>query len=282
MPTSESVYQYYLRQQMAIVNYYSDCITYPDTELVHQLRLGIKKIRALNILAHYISIDRTYSVNYEEPGLKHLFKLAGQLRDIQVQIEMLASYEEKANLSFSGFEEWLRKREIKRILRFEEIRQLPENLLEKQSNYFKMGELLIDANDENILRGARKALIALYNKVLKFSSGEILDADLHSIRTIAKQMRYIYSIVQHSFPEFIFNRITIALLREIEVSAGYWHDCHMRYELCGKFLHQLDAKDESTVQKYTQLLVSFKAELGLAYNESSKLITKGFCKKDNR
>ncbi len=278
MSSGDSIHQYYLHQHHVIERCYEGFVADPDPELVHQLRLGIKKLRAFDVLSAYLLPEGESRERNLNKDLKQLFKIAGELRDSQVQIKMLAEFEENDGYNLSEFEAWLIKREKKRIRQFGERRKVHGSLPLMHDRHRETSNILARADDDAILKSATRALQSLYTRAYKLSGVDISDTNLHNLRTITKKMRYIYSMVHHSYPSFEFDKISIPSLREIEVAAGHWHDCLIRVELLGMFFDRLDETDQDLILKYRSLPELFKSRLDEAYNVASKLCMEGFCR----
>jgi CHAD domain-containing protein len=274
MAAHESIHEYYLHQHRNIDNYLELCLIHPETELVHELRLSIKKLRAFHKLAEQINSGDHDEQIYIKYRVRKLYKVAGQLRDTQVQIHLLTAFEEQTGIEYPEFGKWLLRREKKRISRFG---RKPQHLVPHsttQRTHAKIGNLLSQATDETILEGAGRALSGLYLKAQKLSAGTMNEQNLHLIRTLTKQMKYILNIMNHSYTDFIFSEISAAALHEIEVAAGHWHDNLVRIELLGKFMDNIKFADVSDKFKYQKLFNACKSELELSFGETSEIVRK--------
>lgn len=280
MAAHESIHEYYLRQNRNIEHYLELCLILPEAELVHELRLSIKKLRAFHKLAEQLFPEDQDEPIYIRHQVRKLYKVAGQLRDTQVQINLLKTFEEQIGLEYPEFGKWLLRREKKRILQFG---RKPKQLVPHsttQRTHAIIGKLLAQATDETILIVAGKALAGLYIKAQKLSSLSMNDQSLHLIRTLTKQMKYILNIMNHSYSDFIFSEISVAALHEIEVAAGLWHDNLVRIELLGKFRDKMKAEDETEKFKYQKLYDACKSELDISYNETYSIVRKALSSKD--
>jgi len=268
----ESIHEYYLHQHRNIQYYLELCAMHPEEELVHELRLSIKKLRAFLKLAEQICLTDMAEHIHIKHRVRQLFKVSGQLRDIQVQIQILSSFQEKTGIDYLEFRNWLLKREVKRISRFSKNPKqvVPQAIAE--STHQKIGKLLADSTDESILDGAMKVLVGLYSEAKSLSAGNLDDRNLHRIRTITKQMRYVLNIMHHSYPDFVFNEISVETLREIEVAAGHWHDNLVRIEMLEKFINKMKPVDDVEKFKYQKLFNECKAELDISFNMTSQMV----------
>lgn len=274
MDGHEILHEYYLQQHRNIENYLELCLNYPEVELVHELRLSIKKLRAFHKLAGQLfrnETDESFHIKYR---VKQLYKAAGQLRDTQVQVHLLVSFEEKNSIEFPGFKKWLLRREKKRISRFT---KKPKQVIPQsttQNMHQKIGDMLALADDETILTGAGKVLTALALEARDLCTGTMNDRKLHHIRIITKQMRYILNIMHHSYPDFTFEGISVSTLREMEAAVGQWHDNLVRIELLDQYIKKMTSADNSENFKYQKLYNACKSELDISFNETSQLVQK--------
>jgi CHAD domain-containing protein len=271
MPLSESLQEYYLNQYRTIEHYLELCKIYADPELIHELRLGIKKLRAFNKLNREIYVVGIKDLLHNKHRINLLFKLAGELRDTQVQLHLLATVENNSGIQYSEFSRWLLKREKKRIVSFGKNTQKAETEPDEILNKNNIGFSDV-VDNEAINAGAVKVLHNLCSKAKKISAGNLNDRNLHRVRTITKQIRYIINILHNSCPEFLFEEISIDSLRTIEAAAGLWHDCLVRVELLGKFLEKFHITEDWDKVKYQELFAMCKSELEIAYTETCHVV----------
>jgi CHAD domain-containing protein len=119
-----------------------------------------------------------------------------------------------------------------------------------------------------------KVLSAMYSEVQDLTAISMNNRNLHHIRTVTKQMRYILNIIHHSFPDFEFDKISIETLREIELAAGNWHDKLVRIESLEKCINKMKFTDESEKYKFQKLYNACKSELDISFSETSEMVRK--------
>ena len=273
MPAHESIHEYYLHQHRNIQNYLELCIVHAEAEMVHELRLSIKKLRAFHKLAAELCPDEVDKLIHLNNQVRRLFRLAGQLRDTQVQIHMLVSVQDQTGIDYPEFNKWLLKREKNRISRFG---RKPLHLLSHataDTSLHKIGDWLALVSDEIILKGAGKVLASLNLKAIRLFATKMNEQDLHLIRTIIKQIKYILNIMHHSYPDFRFSDVSVDSLHKIETSVGNWHDNLVRVELLDKFIGKSDFEaDSQLLAKYQELFKYCKAELNVAYKDAYRIV----------
>jgi CHAD domain-containing protein len=268
----ESIYEYYLHQQRNIQYYLELCAIQPEVELVHEFRLSVKKLRAFYKLTEQIILNDTKGPEYIRHRVRKLYKVSGQLRDTQVQIQLLNTFQEQTGVGYPEFGKWLLRREKKRILRFAKKPQQLAPQPAALNTHHEIGNLLALAGDEAILNGAEKVLSGFYSEALNLSTGKMNDRNLHRIRTITKQMRYILNIMHHSYPDFLFSKISIHSLREIEAAAGQWHDNLVRIELLNRYMEKIESGNDADKFKYKKLFDACKSELDISYAETLAIV----------
>lgn len=267
MATHESIQEYYLHQQSNIEHYLELCMDSADAESIHELRLSIKKLRAFNILAKQL-FEADFSNHFHiKHRIKELYKLAGELRDTQVQMNMLVVFEEQEGIDYPEFRNWLLTREKKKISRFKRKSKHVVPLSTASRNLNKINKMLTQTSDEAVLACMEEALISLFLKARKLSEGNITNENMHRIRINTKQLRYILNIAKNCFPDFEFKMISADSLRDIEAAAGFWHDSLIRVEYLGKCLEKVRLTDSEDVLKYHELATAFKNGLNVAYEQ---------------
>ena len=95
-----------------------------EVEAIHKMRTSTKRLRALLQLIEYLSADKKFKAKKQLKKIRQLFKYAGKIREIQIEMVTLAHYSEKLNIKFPEYNEYLKYRERKEIARF--LRALPE------------------------------------------------------------------------------------------------------------------------------------------------------------
>jgi CHAD domain-containing protein len=272
MAVLESLSEYFLHQHRNLENYLLQCKAHAEPEVVHQLRLSIKKLRAFNKLATQLGLQQPEEYKKVAQELKKLFSLAGQIRDVQVQIQLLAEYEEHTNTAYPEFGKWLLSIEKKRIAHLNSLSSnffpLPDGKSSRQENAEEIGT----ESNETFLFLAEGVLNELFTKAQKLATGYIIDADMHRIRRVTKQLRYILNVVHYSFPDYAYKRITIADIREIESVVGSWHDKLIRRELLESFLKKFHKPDKTSQTRYQKLADIFTEEQNSAYENACQVV----------
>jgi CHAD domain-containing protein len=272
MTAHKSIHEYYLQQHSNIEYYLEQCAEKAEAEMVHELRLSIKKLRAFHKLAGPLCPENTDELIHVKRRVRKLFSLAGELRDTQVQLHLLVTYEQQNGEQYPEFGRWLLKREKKRMAKFGFNPQPVLPHAKAHLTHQQLGDLLASASEETIKNVSTEVLAGLMNHARRLASGHLSDRNLHRVRTLTKQVRYILSIMHHSFPEYTFEQVQVESLREIEAVAGYWHDNLVKLELLGKCMEKLHFEDEISRHKYEKFYNECKAALDTAYFEACRVV----------
>ena len=268
--------EYYNRQIRNCTGYTEQCRLRAEPEIVHQLRLSIKKLRAFHTLAQKLGLPESDSYRQVIINVKKMFRLAGQIRDTQVQIFMLASCREETGKVYNLFQKWLEKLEKKKISQLCRISaKAIENHIPGDSteNNNSLKNTLTDAD---IINGTHKLLDEMYFDIQKLSTGSISVENLHEIRKATKQIRYILTLLNGIYADFRYNRITAEELKEIENTIGQWHDNLVRINYLDQFTSRIQKLDEAVRMKYKDLYACCCSSLNEAYQEACQEVKMKF------
>jgi len=268
MAVHKTIYEYYLHQLRNCESYIEQCKVHAEPELVHELRLSIKKLRAFNLLATRLNLPESGDYQSLIDGVKNMFSLAGQIRDTQVQIYMLADCKELTGVSYSLFHKWLLRRERTKISQLCKCKYESTSESNPASTGNQTDSLIPLPDAVTVFSTAKLLLDEMHLKAQKLATGNITDDNLHEIRKTAKQMRYILTILSGIYPDFQFQRITHDELKEIENAVGNWHDNLVRIEFIDRFLKKIENQNEVILLKYRGLTTFGLASLHEAYENA--------------
>ena len=218
---------------------------YKKPKHIHQLRVDIKKLKAIFSFAKHI-----YKTKYNITKLKPLFRNAGQIREMQINIRLLNSVHEPPEELISRLEK-------------------KENLLIQQ--FIKMGsqylKLIKDFKNKTSLPEIlphKKAIKEYFKNELKNADGILEHIDrggMHKYRKKLKKILYIYN----SMPKTIQKNIE---LNEVELNKqqkklGDWHDTYSTIAFfsqehfttqTSKYIMKLEEKEK---RQFNRLVINF-------------------------
>ena len=177
MAARESLQEYYLHLHQTIEHYLNLCLSHPEEELVHQLRLSIKKLRAFNKLAEQVCLTETDEHIHLKSSINQFYKTAGQLRDTQVQLQLLGLCEDKKGISYPEYHKWLQRREKKRIAR---IGKMPKHGISHATPAItmkKISGMLAVTDGEAVISSADLVLSRLFSEAQQMAEGTLPDIE---------------------------------------------------------------------------------------------------------
>lgn len=235
---------------------------------IHQMRVAAKRIRSVYRLVESL-VPEHFDARHELKGIRKYFKLAGAVRDLQIQEALLSQYSALLGLSFPRYEAHLRAERLKaqRRLRKRLPGFTPEVVLQPTQTLLSLLERL---SVETITE------LAWHNVQVRQEEISIVlppDDDakrLHAVRTLLKENLYVISQINASSAGPIAPDEELIQLKETSDVAGEWHDLDV-------FLHEILSQHAAHPNLFPdpstfQLLIRY---LGMAKNKALKSYRKG-------
>jgi CHAD domain-containing protein len=226
-----------------------------DVESIHQLRVNIKKIRAV---IHFLEISGGGKRN---PGmtsiLKPLFKNAGTVREIQVNKSLLKSYHLPVH-ALSDYNAFLESEEKTAISVFhQELAYARQERLKKKISTFRKN--LSSPPNKEIRKNAEAYLQKHLLKIQKLLDLPLHEEDIHLIRKYLKAMDPIMGILYRLNEESKFRRLQ-AGIRQIGIELGNWHDRIILLSSLEQFLHSAKYLSQSKLLILVKLADQIRKE----------------------
>lgn len=190
-------------------------------ESVHKLRLSIKRLRALLKILDYA--DGSSKKAKLLKRIDSVFLLSGNLRDVQVQIDLLRIYRNQVGGVVDELISALGKEE-KRVARRHksEITKIdPFDVILLNQRLDNAIEVLDDRMIDNILRTKADGQIS---QIIQISSGNLDEHKLHRIRVILRELIYTLSIMRKGRPQLNYTSPFILPIKNLQQKLGKWHD----------------------------------------------------------
>lgn len=175
------------------------------TDSLHRLRVDLKKIRAAYSFAEF-----AFKKKFTIKPLKPLFKDAGRIREVQVNISLLSSFPHPP------------KRLIAKLKKEEDI--LTEAFVEGYLHHLKC---LKDFRKKySIHKKAinNKKIINYFDKMKEVSLNGNNADDMHKYRIRIKRMMHVYYMLPKKNQEKV--NLTIESIEKLQQELGEWHDIH--------------------------------------------------------
>jgi len=204
---------------------------------IHKLRTTLKKLKTFNILLDGLLFrEKDFPLEFD-----NLFKLSGEIRDIQIQQKILEEYDDgyKAYLLYM-YEDRLKKFKIKESFD-DELIYLTDKLNRVEDYHI----------DEQIIMNIQTRIEMSYDDIRSMVE-KISTENLHDLRKRIK--RIYYNLLM------LGDLSDIQKIDQIQETIGLWHDYDVTIEAIRKFDNNLDII-KSLIKKRDSL-----------YNESLELI----------
>jgi CHAD domain-containing protein len=273
----QDLLEYFQKHQRHLEHFLALCIEKTEPELVHQLRVSIKRMRAVLHFAGHVIGTEEIDAKKQLKSLRKLFKITGSIRDVQVQQKQIPEYESELNTHFEAYKTYLLNLEKQSIKDF-------YSFIEDSKPIHKL-----DAGRDFI----EKSLAALTPEEIRLRAGQLLagrcdtlrlmlharpdDKKLHEMRTIIKQMRYIMSVMRKNEKQAAETIVSQESLAETEELLGKWHDVVVGIGFLGNFRDTNDFKHASEAKDYKILAETLEAERIKLRKQIIKCLGKSFC-----
>jgi len=246
----ECLWTYYGNLQKIIEENYNLAARYTDEDGIHDMRVGIKRLRAYFNLIEWI--NPVFQAKETLKPVRRLFKAAGKIRDIHVQQESVRHWSSELDLEMSEYYNFLKQREMeerKRWLTFAEKFDLGIF----QRNWTTIQNALSFISIEYIQYKSEERFNAQIEELIKFREKEdFIEDDYHAIRILSKETRYTLEVLEKCFPpKEVWTKLNDAL-RKVHQALGRWHDDDVARQFLDSFLHNYTEKKFYDRNSYTQ------------------------------
>lgn len=210
----------------------------------HDLRIEIKKIKALFELIHFHNKKFKRRANLHP--FKKLFERAGRIREIQMERKMLKRYLQQTRSRYlavllaiqNEYEQSFVQIQFPKIV--EDVRSMKKPI----GKYFS-----------SIKKKAAEAhVIKMKRKIMKMLSIELGDKDVHKIRKRLKTLHYNIAQIQASI-EILEGKQWASFLELL----GRWHDCEVAILHLKKFIGK-SKPEKVTMDEVSSILFNLTKE----------------------
>ncbi|MCF8233571.1 MAG: CHAD domain-containing protein [Bacteroidales bacterium] len=228
-----------------------------NAELIHQLRLSVKRIRALFTFLQFLT-GKPSKGKKDIKALKVVYKPAGRIRDVQVHLGLLDSYEKRLQFEFTDYRSYLGMLEKQH---HKDLKQSMKGFSAKpfEKLHTKTYKIIDQFSDEEIIKNAGKMLdekFELISNLNKIPTDK--EKNLHEIRRILKEIRYLLNIFNGNIPESKRLKVSLSRLKQIEQTLGKWHDQVNAMLFVKAYLNSKQIEDKAQKEKYKLLLKAIR------------------------
>ncbi|MDX2442327.1 MAG: CHAD domain-containing protein [Bacteroidales bacterium] len=234
---------------------YRNAVISLDEDAIHDYRVALKKLRTLNLFLKESGLERTW-LKSSLKGFKKIFKIGGAIRDFQVFKNLTREYEIKLSTRYTTFLDYL---DVQIPLVWELFIENSAKILSR----LEKGEWknIVGADfgykDNQVHLAALKFIwdkMDAANEILKEENLD--DYQLHQIRKILKQIRFIYEMRMAEEWKKPEHQLHLELLKKLETILGIWHDKVTMLLSLKNFLDQLsDQKEKSMYNSLEKKLI---------------------------
>ncbi len=203
----------------------------PSPEAFHQLRVFIKRMRALLGLVEQISASR--AVGRRRRVLRGVFRAAGSVRDLHVQIDLTRSLEERSGYEVPWFREELENRERDAIESFLCRHDVMIRKLDLDRVRSTVDRALAKKSSVELASRAWQHFGTCLTTALAF---DVESNDLHDLRKRVKETSNLTWILDRVFPEVALDEELKSLLDDLQNQLGKWHDFDVAVVWAGMIL----------------------------------------------
>lgn len=271
----EKLLAYYLKSCDQFLLNYRQALSGFDVEAVHDMRVAVKRIRAVNLLLDQLIPEKTNAAG-EERIIRGLFRLSGKIRDHQVQLQLLSEYTAESGTPFVAYQQYLKKGEHKAIRKFvgylaetdaeaaiEDMQKHDLDRISLSGNHAITGHIVRIANE--LLAGARSVSHDRYH-----------DEHLHEIRRKIKYCLFLLNVFDKDDPNLSKVGSSLKKLEKAGLMLGNWHDHVVAVEMLKKFFGQSDEKDTAGNDLYWWFMIDISEKKQLLHRKIMNYLAEKF------
>ncbi|NWJ51941.1 MAG: CHAD domain-containing protein [Bacteroidetes bacterium] len=266
--------QYFNKQYLRFANLYKECQENYDIEVVHDMRLCMKKIKAFLLFIETIEPNsisaKTLLLNF-----KKLYKKAGAIRDIQMQKVIALQFEKELDSAFIDYINYLNKKEKKAIKTFGNKKSIYDPEQDYSHLKEKINKVLDKQSEDDFLKIGESCFLKKHEELKKLIKGKLTTKRMHTVRIKLKQFSYMLKLWQSKESDrniFPFERTE---LQEIESKLGSWHDLVVAQTLLYNFFDTAP-NEEAISLHYALLALKIRNNRALMLKEIKPLLKQVF------
>ncbi|MFA8434735.1 MAG: CHAD domain-containing protein [Marinifilaceae bacterium] len=207
--------EFYEKQNDVFLNHYLIAAGTGDEEAIHQMRVALKKIFALCSFLRSCKLVDKPQLGYLKKARK-LFRLAGNLRDNQIQLQILKEYEPQ--FSLPDYESQITN-QIEEGINCWTKKACSFSLTEYVKFKVILSHIINQIPDEHVRTSAKDFILNQIHFIEDLLLHENWKEKLHKVRIHLKQMHRIFQLYR---PTPIL--IPTEQIKKVELQLGRWHD----------------------------------------------------------
>ena len=234
---------------------------YFDSVAVHELRVDIKRLRALLAFAGSLRPGNRFLATQDR--FEKLFKRAGKLRHFQLLLELTKRHMDELGLRLDSYFNFLKQNELRERKRYREFcRKFDQHFLERNRQRF--------AEDVAEQDGAEipKRLLDHFHGLLSQLRGARIESNslpetYHAVRILAKETRYSLEMLRKcSEPNATYDELD-RLLMGLHQALGAWHDFDLAAADLQQYVSQCDLENIGSPESFSRFAAALSTERDL-------------------
>jgi len=227
-----ALYRYYNQIEAAFIKHFRKTSQKLKPERIHKLRVDIKRIRAIFKLLDF-SCKEEFDKTEQLEALSQLFKVAGRLREVQVNLMQIG---DPSHPETKLYMQYLEGKEKKALIRFEK-KMKAFNLEHYIKRNKPVKKLIEDFNDEKVMTKSKEFLENEIKEIIKLQSDLFNEKRLHKIRIHLKSMEAITKLLADIIPGDEFKNLS-GSIQSLGLMVGDWHDKQMLIRSIKKYVRK--------------------------------------------
>jgi CHAD domain-containing protein len=257
----DGIYSFYTKQQMKLQRELETYEALPNEESLRQMRLCVKKMRVVFRLLERLT-DGGIVAKVQLTEIRSVFKSAGNIRDFQLQLSLLNSYQIELKLGYSEYLAHL-NREIhvySNVFKADNIIISNSQLVENQIliKHF----ILVELSELDILNRIYAFLRKRLKKIKKaVKIGE--EEALHQIRIWYKEVHYLLSLLNKHHFQSEKLKLELKEIKNFGRKIGAWHDLTVFRDSFNHYMDKYPTLRYKVEYQILQSRINIDAENGM-------------------
>jgi CHAD domain-containing protein len=257
----DGIYSFYTKQQMKLQRELETYEALPNEESLRQMRLCVKKMRVVFRLLERLT-DGGIVAKVQLTEIRSVFKSAGNIRDFQLQLSLLNSYQIELKLGYSEYLAYL-NREIhvySNVFKADNIIISNSQLIENQIliKHF----ILVELSELDILNRIYAFLRKRLKKIKKaVKIGE--EEALHQIRIWYKEVHYLLSLLNKHHFQSEKLKLELKEIKNFGRKIGAWHDLTVFRDSFNHYMDKYPTLRYKVEYQILQSRINIDAENGM-------------------
>lgn len=230
----------------------------PGVNNIHNIRVNIKKLRALYKLLERLS-GKMFSEKQHAILFKKIFRETGKLRDIQIKTKILDNYKSAESVKkLFGYIDASKEQALKSIRN--SLADFNFQKYSESENLVK--ELITELPSAEIENECVKFIIRSAKKIKRHLESEKSTEQIHEIRKLLKEL-HAASDILFLIKESKALKNFLKLVKNTEENLGKWHDNIILLVSLSEFFNNLKKYNESPGKELINLENELKHQNGV-------------------